>query len=204
MKAISTLIAVTGLAASLISGCSTTSSGDGMGLFSDDGVQGSVITAPALAQDALADGSVVTQPIGINKYAERALDLIDTLHPVSFAFLDSGELSSFSINGEDPVVVAAGGRMVVESVTLDRTGKIVTWEPAAVASESGECQIVITIIDGPPRQTIYSCNNINCQNTCVPSWIEVGEVLIFTAHARLCRDLGVETGQVADHSTAPS
>lgn len=161
-----------------IAGCESTQSRESMGVLSD-GAQGPVVTAPAVAVNTFDDGSVQTQSLGTKTYSRRALELIKKLEPVSFAFLDSGELYSFSTDGADPVVVAAGGRMVLDSVTLNADGQIVAWESAS-GSSSQDCQIVVTVIPGPPRQTLYSCSAIDCDETCVPTWIQVDELFYFT------------------------
>jgi len=161
-----------------IAGCKSTQSRESMGLLSD-GPQGPVVTAPAVAVNALDDGSVQTQSLGAKTYSRRALELIKDLEPVSFAFLDSGELYSFSTDGADPVVVAAGGEMVLDSVTLNADGQIVAWEFAS-ASSSQDCQIVVRVIPGPPHQTLYSCNTIDCDETSVPTWVQINELFYFT------------------------
>lgn len=166
------------VASQFIAGCGSTQSSESMSVFSD-GVQGPVVTAPAVAVNTLDDGSAQTQSLGLRTYSRRALDLINKLKPVSFSFLDSGELYSFSTDGADPVVVAAGGRMVLDSVTLNTDGEIVAWEFAS-GSSSQDCQIVVTVVPGPPRQTLYSCNTIDCDETCVPTWIQVDELFYFT------------------------
>jgi hypothetical protein len=71
-------------------------------------------------------------------YSAHGLELVRTLRPVSFTFLESGELRSFTINGADPVVVAAGGQIVAKSVMVDGEGRVVSWEPIDVQSPSDE------------------------------------------------------------------
>lgn len=121
----------------LIAGCSSTRSSEVAGL-SSDGVQGPVVTAPAIAINTLEDGSVETQSLGVRTYSTSALELINTLKPVSFEFLDSGELHTFSIDGADPVVVAAGGQIVAKSIMVDAEGRVVSWEPLDKLPPVGE------------------------------------------------------------------
>lgn len=162
----------------LVLGCSSPQSRGSMGVFSD-GVQGPMVTAPTVASNTLEDGSIHTQSLGVRTYSTRALELISLLKPVSFEFLDSGELYAFSIDGADPLVIAAGGQMILDTVTLNEHGKIVAWQ-ASGSSISQNCQIVVTVITGPPHRTVYSCNTIDCTETCIPTWTQVGELFSFS------------------------
>lgn len=94
-----------------------------------EGVQGPLITVPVVIEETRADGTVHRESLGMHTYSERGLELVRTLRPVAFTFLESGELHSFTMEGADPVVAAAGGQIVAKSVMVDGEGRVVSWEP---------------------------------------------------------------------------
>lgn len=94
-----------------------------------DGAQGPVVTVPVVIEETRADGTVHRESLGMQTYSDRGLELVKTLRLVAFTFLESGELHSFTMDGADPVVMAAGGQIVAKSVLIDGDGRVVSWEP---------------------------------------------------------------------------
>ncbi|MEA5557675.1 hypothetical protein [Nodularia spumigena] len=120
-----------------IAGCSSSRTDTRAGSVSD-GAQGPVVTVPVVIEETRADGTVHRESLGMHTYSERGLELVRTLRPVAFTFLESGELHSFTMEGADPVVAAAGGQIVAKSVMVDGEGRVVSWEPIDVQSPSDE------------------------------------------------------------------
>lgn len=128
MTKCSAILVTMAAASQFMTGCHSARSNEQAGLGSD-GVQGPVVTAPVVIDQTLADGTVHRESLGTQTYSEQGLALVKALRPVAVSFLESGELYSFTIDGADPVVMAAGGQIVAKSVLVDRNGRVVSWEP---------------------------------------------------------------------------
>lgn len=124
----SVIVVTIASASQLMVGCHSAKSNEQAGLGSN-GVQGPVVTVPVVIDETRADGKVHRESLGTQTYSEQGLALVKALRPVAVSFLESGELYSFTIDGADPVVMAAGGQIVAKSVLVDGNGRVVSWEP---------------------------------------------------------------------------